>query len=192
MGSIMIDPVSGAKSVASTFKGAQSAGKELGQVVSGQQADMEKTVQEAHRKRMQAKAQEEKIRNAEDYNAFAKFEEEKQKEQELTRLKNQATAKYGKDAWNQIEALKIKIKKEREEELKLYQNSLDEVGGPSYLANLSQSVPTSANIAYYAKIVKEKMILRNLISTATQVVSECYDTAQDADAILDKAERAIL
>ena len=119
MGSIMIDPVSGVKSVASTFKGAQSAGKELGQVVSGQQADMEKTVQEAHRKRMQAKAQEEKIRNAEDYNAFAKFEEEKQKEQELTRLKNQATAKYGKDAWNQIEALKIKIKKEREEELKL-------------------------------------------------------------------------
>ena len=118
MGSIMIDPA-GIKSVTSTLKGAQSAGKELGQVVSGQQADMEKTVQEAHRKRMQAKAQEEKISNAEDYNAFAKFEEEKQKEQELTRLKNQATAKYGKDAWNQIEALKIKIKKEREEELKL-------------------------------------------------------------------------
>jgi hypothetical protein len=115
----MSDIVAGAKGVASTLKGAQAAGKELGSVVSGQQAEMEKTVQEAHRNRMQARAQEERIRNAADYNAFAKFEEEKQKEKELQKLKDQATAKYGKDAWMQVEALKTKLQKEREEEAKL-------------------------------------------------------------------------
>jgi hypothetical protein len=115
----MSDIVAGAKGVASTLKGAQAAGKELGSVVSGQQAEMEKTVQEAHRNRMQAKAQEERIRNAADYQAFAKFEEEKQKEKELQKLKDQATAKYGKDAWMQVEALKTKLQKEREEEAKL-------------------------------------------------------------------------
>jgi len=115
----MIDPLSGAKSVASTLKGAQSAGKELGSIVSSQQAEMEGAVQDAHRKRMLAKAQEERLRNAADYNAFAKFEEEKLKEQEIAKLKAQATAKYGKDAWSQVEALKQKIEKEREEEEKL-------------------------------------------------------------------------
>jgi hypothetical protein len=112
----MIDPVSGAKSVASTFKGAQSAGKELGSVVSSQQAEMESAVQDAHRKRVLAKAQDERIKNAADYNALAKFEEEKLKEREIAKLKAQAEAKYGSGAWTQVEALKQKLQKEREEE----------------------------------------------------------------------------
>lgn len=69
--------------------------------------------------------------------------------------------------------------------------SLDEAGGPSYIAAIASSVPTAANILHYAKIVKEKMVLRHLINSATQIVSECYDPAQEVDILLDKAEQMI-
>lgn len=70
-------------------------------------------------------------------------------------------------------------------------NSLDEVGGPSYIANLASSVPTAANFKHYAKIVKEKMLLRNLINAATTIASSCYDTEQEVDTILDRSEQLI-
>ncbi len=69
--------------------------------------------------------------------------------------------------------------------------SLDEIGGPAYITNLASSVPTAANIVHYAKIVKEKMILRNLISASTQIAQDCFDMSQDADHLLDKAEQLI-
>lgn len=69
--------------------------------------------------------------------------------------------------------------------------SLDEVGGAAYVASIVSSIPTSANIVHYAKIVREKAILRNLISTATQIVSESYDNTSTVDGLLDKAERMI-
>jgi len=144
----MIDPA-GIKSVTGALKGAQDAGKELGQVVSNQQADMERTVQEAHRKRMQAKAQEERIRNAEDYNAFAKFEEEKQKERELEKLKSQAMAKYGKDAWTQVEALKQKLQKEREEEEELMDTDRHKIQELFWWC-----MTASALITYFFKLYK--------------------------------------
>ena len=70
-------------------------------------------------------------------------------------------------------------------------NSLDEVGGPAYITSLASSVPTAANLVHYAKIVKEKMVLRSLINAGTQIVSECYDTADDVDNLIDRAERII-
>jgi replicative DNA helicase len=70
-------------------------------------------------------------------------------------------------------------------------NWLDTVGGPTYITNISSSVPTTANFIHYAKIVKEKALFRNLINTATQIVSSCYDTSQDIDTILDKSEQLI-
>ncbi|MDD5438804.1 MAG: replicative DNA helicase [Candidatus Omnitrophica bacterium] len=76
------------------------------------------------------------------------------------------------------------------EELKK-QGKLEDIGGPSYIANLASVIPTAANIVHYAKIVKEKAILRNLISTASQIVSESYDTSTNVDGLLDKAERMI-
>ena len=68
---------------------------------------------------------------------------------------------------------------------------LEEVGGPAYLASLTTIVPTAANVRHYAKIVKEKAILRNLINTATQIVAESYESGQNADQLIDKAERLI-
>ena len=69
--------------------------------------------------------------------------------------------------------------------------SLDEVGGPAYITGLVSAVPTAANIVHYAKIVKEKMILRNLINVSTQIVQDCFNMSQDADRLLDKAEQLI-
>jgi len=68
---------------------------------------------------------------------------------------------------------------------------LDEVGGPAYVASLVDGVPRSANVEYYARIVKEKSTLRNLIHSANRIATEAYDAEQDADLLLDEAEKAI-
>ena len=71
------------------------------------------------------------------------------------------------------------------------EGNLDTVGGASYLAYLTSTVPTAANLLYHAKIVKEKYILRHLINSATQIVTDSFDHTQDVDALLDRSERLI-
>ena len=70
-------------------------------------------------------------------------------------------------------------------------DQLDSVGGASYLAALIGSVPTAANIEYYARIVKEKAILRKLIQTSTEIITQSYEDRGDVEGFLDEAERAI-
>ena len=70
-------------------------------------------------------------------------------------------------------------------------NLLDSVGGTAYLASLVDNVPSAANISNYAKIVKEKAILRGLIGSATEIINSCYETGSDVDQVLDKAEHRI-
>jgi len=76
------------------------------------------------------------------------------------------------------------------EELKK-SNTLDKVGGPAYVTELANSIPTAANIDHYAKIVREKYMLRSLINTATQIVSESYEPSSEVDELLDRAEKLI-
>ena len=68
---------------------------------------------------------------------------------------------------------------------------LDAVGGSIYVADLLNSVPTSANVEYYAKIVEEKATLRRLIEAGTQIVSNAFEQGDDVDQILDRAEKSI-
>ena len=68
---------------------------------------------------------------------------------------------------------------------------LDEVGGAPYITSLTSAIPTAANIEHYAKIIKEKMIIRQLINSATEIVHDCYESASPADKILDNAERLV-
>jgi replicative DNA helicase len=68
---------------------------------------------------------------------------------------------------------------------------LEEVGGPAYIASLADGVPRSANVEHYARIVKEKATLRNLIQSANRILSEAYRAEEDAEVILDGAEKAI-
>jgi replicative DNA helicase len=68
---------------------------------------------------------------------------------------------------------------------------LDEVGGPAYVASLADGVPRATNVEYYARIVKEKSTLRNLIYAASKIVTNAYEADQESDVILDEAESAI-
>src|SRR3989338_5847370 len=68
---------------------------------------------------------------------------------------------------------------------------LDAVGGSVYVADLLNSVPTAANVEYYAKIVEEKAVLRRLIEAGTQIVSDAFNEPDDVDQVLDQAEKAI-
>jgi len=68
---------------------------------------------------------------------------------------------------------------------------LDEVGGPAYVASLVDGVPRATNVEYYAKIVKEKATLRNLIYAANKIVTNAYEAEQESDLILDEAESLI-
>ncbi|MGZ9585945.1 replicative DNA helicase [Paenibacillus marinisediminis] len=69
---------------------------------------------------------------------------------------------------------------------------LDEVGSVSYLMKLANAVPTAANADYYAQIIEEKSMMRRLIRTATEIVSEGYTAEDDIGALLSDAERRIL
>ena len=68
---------------------------------------------------------------------------------------------------------------------------LDDIGGPAYIASLADGVPRSANVEYYARIVKEKATLRNLIFSANKILAEAYEAEQEPDLLLDEAERSI-
>ena len=70
-------------------------------------------------------------------------------------------------------------------------DQLDAIGGASYLASLIDSVPTAANIEYYARIVKEKAVLRKLIETSTEIITQSYQDRGDVENFLDEAEKAI-
>jgi len=70
-------------------------------------------------------------------------------------------------------------------------NKLEEVGGASYLTTLCDQIPTAANIEYYAKIVKEKAVLRRLISCATEIATRGYSNQDEVGELLDFAEKSI-
>src|SRR3954469_6885302 len=69
---------------------------------------------------------------------------------------------------------------------------IEDIGGVSYLSDLSGSVPTAANIEYYARIVEEKSLLRRLIRTATNIASDGYSREDEVEALLSEAEKNIM
>ncbi|UOQ49594.1 replicative DNA helicase [Gracilibacillus caseinilyticus] len=69
---------------------------------------------------------------------------------------------------------------------------LDDVGGVSYLSDLANAVPTAANIGYYCRIVEEKSLLRRLIRTATDIVTDTYSKEDSVDEVLNESEKRIL
>ena len=77
-----------------------------------------------------------------------------------------------------------------QEELK-NRDKLEAVGGLSYLTALFDTVPTAANIEFYAKIVEEKAILRRLIEAALEIVGMARGEVEDINEVIDQAERAI-
>lgn len=70
--------------------------------------------------------------------------------------------------------------------------ALSEAGGPQYLAELSNNVPTTRNIQYYTNIVANLSLKRKLIQTADSIANDGYDNELELDSILSDAERRIL
>ncbi len=68
---------------------------------------------------------------------------------------------------------------------------LSEVQGSHYIAELVDTVPSSANVQHYAEIVKKYYLLRELINTCNDVIERCYESEEDAQELIDKAEEKI-
>ena len=67
----------------------------------------------------------------------------------------------------------------------------EQIGGATYIASLIDGVPRTDTIEPYAKLVKQKSMLRKLISASQQIVSLAFEEEDDADVIIDKAEHLI-
>jgi replicative DNA helicase len=68
---------------------------------------------------------------------------------------------------------------------------LESVGGHGFLAELSDAVPSAANILHYTKVVREKSVLRQVIGAATEISTRCYEDHANIDEFLDEAEQLI-
>ncbi len=76
------------------------------------------------------------------------------------------------------------------EELKKKGN-IDDVGGPYYISEIINSVPSSANIEYHINIVRQKALSRKLITVCTEIVNDSFEQEKEVDNLLDKAEQSI-
>ena len=70
-------------------------------------------------------------------------------------------------------------------------DQLEAIGGLAYLTSLFDTVPTAANVEYYAKIVEEKATLRRLISASLEIIGSARGEVEDVGEVLDEAERSI-
>ncbi len=68
---------------------------------------------------------------------------------------------------------------------------LDEIGGIEYLVALAEGVPNAANAEYYAGIVRDKALLRELITAGGEIVREAYDSHEEAQLVVDRAEQRV-
>lgn len=70
-------------------------------------------------------------------------------------------------------------------------NEFEQIGGAAYLAEILESVPHAAHVRYYANIVRQKWMLRTLIFTCTEILSESYSASEDVEDLLQSAEKKI-
>ena len=142
----MLDPLSEGTNI---LKGANQIGKDLGNIVADQQSSMENAVKQAHKQRMEAAARKAQQESLEEFQAVKKYEEQKNHEQQIEKLKAQTIARHGKNAWLEVESLKLKLKKEREEEEKLMDKDRHKVHELFWWC-----MTVSALITYFFKLYK--------------------------------------
>jgi hypothetical protein len=141
--------LSAGKAAVNTLNEAQNIGKQLSGVVTDQQADMERNVQEQHRQRQREKAKNELIAASAELRAFDKYEAEKQHQKEIEKLKAQAIQKYGKNAWTEVEAVKARIQKERDDEMKYMDSDRNRMSNLFWWC-----LTASALVTYFFKLYK--------------------------------------
>ena len=70
-------------------------------------------------------------------------------------------------------------------------SQLESAGGIAYLASLLDGMPHLVNIEHYIEIIREKSLLRQMVNSAHKIMAECFDQAEPAEEILDRAEQAL-
>ena len=103
-------------------------------------------------------------------------------------LRHQTIYEALAEMFNAREAIDIITVQQRLKDKQL----LEQVGGIAYLSQLQDAVPSAANLSYYLDIVREKYLLRKMISVCTEVVGRVHDYEGDVDALLDEVERDVL
>lgn len=93
-------------------------------------------------------------------------------------------ALYEKNRGGTIDGLLVRDELEK-------RNQIEAIGGLEYLQKVMDSVPSAANVMYYAEIVKDKMLQRGLIGAASEILGDAYDQAGETAEKLDEAERKI-
>ena len=73
----------------------------------------------------------------------------------------------------------------------LQRKQLEQIGGVEYIVALAEGVPSTANVEYYARIVRDKAMLRQLIVAGTEMIREAYECRQEAPEVIDAAEQAV-
>ena len=68
---------------------------------------------------------------------------------------------------------------------------LERVGGIDYLVEIVEGVPNAANVEYYAKIVRDKALLRDLIVAGNEIIRQAYDTQDEAPQVIEQAEQEV-
>jgi len=97
---------------------------------------------------------------------------------------NALVALYEKNRSEAIDGVLLRDELEKRKQI-------EAVGGVEYLAKVMESVPSSANVMYYAGIVKDKMLLRETIAVASEILEDAYDESGETNEKLDEAERKI-
>src|SRR6185503_11738796 len=70
-------------------------------------------------------------------------------------------------------------------------SQLESAGGIVYLASLLDGMPHLVNIEHYIEIIKEKSLFRQLVNCANKIMAECFDQADPAEHVLDRAEQSL-
>ena len=89
--------------------------------------------------------------------------------------------------FNEVDSLILVTLQERLKE----NNVPEELAGMDFIREVLGSVPTSANVKYYAKIVKEKSLMRRLIRTTEEITAQCYQGTDNVEALMDSTEKKI-
>ncbi|NBB89622.1 MAG: replicative DNA helicase [Spirochaetes bacterium] len=71
------------------------------------------------------------------------------------------------------------------------EGALDNVGGAAHVSSLTAAVPTSANVEYYARIVKESSLRRKLLRVSNEIIATIYDDTRESRKVVEEAERRI-
>src|SRR5205085_265917 len=70
-------------------------------------------------------------------------------------------------------------------------SQLEAAGGITYLAGLLDGIPHLVNVDHYIEFIREKSLLRQMVNAANTIMAECFDQAEPAEEILDRAEQSL-